>query len=157
MDDIGDAARIICHKFAQIEVRFGLPCSRRLRLVGLYVSVRTAMRDPQFNEFEKRLHRIDQIHQAGGAFEASGSLGRSYFDSVRPKARRALPLRGVALVLAGALLFKGLMLAEIGQQDYNARVASLADGSIFERIGAWVMHADAATQAIAGVIWPLLH
>ncbi|KEO52705.1 hypothetical protein [Thioclava pacifica] len=115
------------------------------------------MRDPQFNEFEKRLHRIDQIHQAGGAFEASGSLGRSYFDSVRPKARRTIPLRGIALLLAGVLLFKGLMLAEVGQEDYTARVTSLAEGSVFEQIGAWVMHADPATQMIARMIWPLLH
>ncbi|MEO1952467.1 hypothetical protein [Thioclava sp.] len=115
-----------------------------------------AMRDPQIESFEKRLHRIDQIHQAGGAFEASGALGRSYFDSMRPKSRRSIPLRGVALVFAGILLVKGAMLAQVGQESYEARVASLAGGSQFERVGAWIMHADPITRKIAGLLAPYI-
>jgi len=115
------------------------------------------MAKTDMNEFEKRLSRIDKIHEAGGAFEATGSLGRSYFDSMRPKSRRALPLRGLALLVAGILLVKGLMLARIGAEEYSNRVASLADGSAVEHIGAWVLHADPATRYIASVLTPLIH
>jgi hypothetical protein len=116
-----------------------------------------AMAKTDMNEFEKRLNRIDKIHEAGGAFEASGSLGRSYFDSTRPKARRGLPLRGLALLAAGILLVKGMMLAQIGAEDYSNRVANLADGNLVEQIGAWVLHADPATRYVAGLIRPLIH
>jgi len=115
------------------------------------------MAKTDMNEFEKRLSRIDKIHEAGGAFEANGSLGRSYFDSTRPKSRRALPLRGLALLVAGILLVKGMMLAQIGAEEYAKRVANLADGNMVEQVGAWVLHADPATRYIASVISPLIH
>lgn len=114
------------------------------------------MVDTKLKTFENRLARIDQIHAAGGAFEASGSLGRSYFDSVRPNARKAFPWRGVALIFLGALLLKGTLLAYLGQGIYDARVAELAKGSIFEQAGAWVLHADTATRVIAGLLAPVI-
>lgn len=114
------------------------------------------MRDPQINEFRKRLHKIDEIHQAGGAFEATGALGRSYFDSMRPKARRSIPLRGIALVLAGMLLVKGAMLAQVGAENYQARVERLGGGNVVEKLGSWVMHADPVTRKIASYIRPMI-
>ncbi|KFE35777.1 hypothetical protein [Thioclava atlantica] len=114
------------------------------------------MRDSQLNDFERRLQRIDQIHQAGGAFEASGSLGRSYFDSMRPKARRALSLRGLALIAAAALLVKGVMIVQIGAERYGAKVERLAQGSEAERIGAWVMRPGPLTTLIADNLRPIL-
>ncbi|WP_417809194.1 hypothetical protein [Thioclava sp.] len=115
------------------------------------------MAKTDMNDFEKRLNRIDKIHEAGGAFEATGSLGRSYFDSMRPKSRRGLPLRGLALLVAGILLVKGMMLAQIGAEEYSNRVAILANGNMVEQIGAWVLHADPATRYIASVLSPLIH
>ncbi len=106
--------------------------------------------------FERRLSRLDQIHAAGGAFEARGALGRSFFDARRQKEGRPLPLRAVAMVLAGALLFKGALLAQIGPETYDQRVSLLAQGNGLERVGAWVMRADAPTQWIAAQLGSLL-
>ena len=114
------------------------------------------MIDAKIKSFENRLARIDQIHAAGGAFEANGSLGRSYFDAVRPKARRPFPWRGAALIFLGALLFKGTLLASLGPIAYDARVTALAEGTLVERLGAWVLHADAPTRLIAGLLMPYL-
>ncbi|WP_295531953.1 hypothetical protein [uncultured Thioclava sp.] len=115
------------------------------------------MAKTDLDEFERRLHRIDKIHEAGGAFEAAGSLGRSYFDAMRPKSRRGLPLRGLALLAAGMLLFKGMMLAQVGSDEYANRVDHLAKGNMGEQIGAWVLHADPATRYVAGLLSPLIH
>ena len=115
------------------------------------------MAKTDLNDFEKRLNRIDQIHQAGGAFEASGSLGRSYFDSMRAKSRRGLPLRGLALLVGGILLCKGAMLAQIGATDYSERVDDLAKGNVGEQILAWVLHADPATRYVASILSPWMH
>ncbi len=114
------------------------------------------MRDSGLKTFETRLARIDRIHAAGGAFEASGALGRSYFDSVRPKERKAFPLRGLALFLGGVLLFKAAILAKVGAGVYDSRVGELALGNWAEQIGAWVLKADPATQWLAGVLHGLL-
>ncbi|OCX64718.1 hypothetical protein BFP70_11605 [Thioclava sp. SK-1] len=108
-------------------------------------------------DFERRLARIDQIHKAGGAFEATGALGRAYFDSHRVKTRRSIPWRGIAALLAGMLLFKATMLAQIGGEAYAARVDLLRDGTMLEQLGAWVLHADTATRFAAEYIRPLLY
>ena len=115
------------------------------------------MRTSVHSDFERRLARIDRIHAAGGAFEASGALGRAYFDSHRPKERRRFPWRGVALVFLGMLLFKGAILAQVGPETYARRVAVLAEGTTLERAGAWVLKADAPTEFIAEKLRALLY
>ncbi|KEP68082.1 hypothetical protein DL1_15090 [Thioclava dalianensis] len=115
------------------------------------------MAKTEITDFEKRLSRIDRIHEAGGAFEASGALGRSYFDSMRPKARRGLPLRGIALFLVGAFLLKAAILAQIGATEYAARVDLMAQGNLAQQLGGWVLHADAPTRYLAGVIGSIIH
>ncbi|WP_444460779.1 hypothetical protein [Rhodobacter capsulatus] len=107
-------------------------------------------------DFEDRLARIDRIHAAGGAFEASGALGRAYFDSHRPKERRRFPWRAVAMLLLGMLLFKGAILAQVGQETYARRVEVLRQGSALEQAGAWVLQADAPTRFIASQLRALL-
>lgn len=114
------------------------------------------MREPGLKTFETRLSRIDEIHAAGGAFEASGTLGRAYFDSIRPKERKEFPLRALALVLSGVLLLKAAFLAKVGQAAYEARVAELAQGNWAEQIGAWVAKADPATLWLAQHLRALL-
>ena len=119
-------------------------------------NVESAMSDQGLKSFESRLAQIDKIHAAGGAFEATGALGRAYFDSVRPKPRKHLPLRAIALLFFGALLFKGALFAQIGAEAYDTRVATLASGSMVEQIGGWVLKADPATQVIGGLIHAIL-
>jgi len=115
------------------------------------------MSDHGMKSFEKRLARIDEIHAAGGAFEATGALGRSYFDSMRPRARRAVPFKAIALLFIGALLFKGAVFAQLGAETYDARVATLEQGAIAEQVGAWVLHADPATREIGTLLHGLLY
>lgn len=115
------------------------------------------MSDTGLKTFESRLERIDRIHAAGGAFEATGALGRSYFDSVRPKDRKSFPLRGIALTLGGALLFKAAVLAQVGSSIYAERIDVLAQGNTAEQIGAWVLKADPLTQRLAGMIAAILN
>lgn len=115
------------------------------------------MTDPNIRNFETRLQRIDQIHAAGGAFEAAGALGRSYYTSVQHRPRRSIPWRGLAFVFTGALLFKGALLAQMGEAAYSARVASLAAGGLADQLGAWVLRADPVTQQIAATLRPLIY
>ncbi|SOB94366.1 hypothetical protein [Rhodobacter maris] len=115
------------------------------------------MSDTGRSDFAHRLERIDTIHAAGGAFEAEGALGRSYFDAHRRRDRRTLPIRALALILIGALLFKGALLAQIGAESYDRRVAELQAGSALDQLGGWAMQADAPTRWIAGELRALLY
>ena len=114
------------------------------------------MTDRNLRDFETRLHRIEQIHQAGGAFEASGSLGRAYFDSVRPRKRRGFPLRAAAMIMCAALLLKAGVLAQIGTEAYGDKVAALSEGGAANAAAAWVLKPDPVTRKLASVIRPLI-
>jgi hypothetical protein len=113
--------------------------------------------DRGLRDFESRLGRIEKIHEAGGAFEANGALGRSYFDSVRPRPARHIPWRGLALIMAGTLLFKATLFAQIGEDAYNQRIAALAAGNIGEQSVAWVLDDGIFTQKRARFIRSFLY
>lgn len=107
-------------------------------------------------KFEVRMNRINRRHQR---------LSRGYVMSVNhdgliiaePKPRTSvIPWRGLLFVLVGTLIVKGVMLAQIGETAYEARVATLASGNQVERIGAYVLSADPVTQWIAAQVAPIL-
>ena len=114
------------------------------------------MADPQWKNFQSRLQRIDRIHQAGGAFEANGTLGRAYFDTTRKRKRFRFPWRAIAMIFAGLLLFKATLFARVGTEGYDERIAALEAGSEADRIGAWVLSADPVTRWIAAQIAPYI-
>ncbi len=60
-----------------------------------------------------------------------------------------LVVRGFALMLITVILFKGFLHAQLGDQAYQARVTSLAEGNIVEQAGAWVMTADPVTLTLS--------
>ncbi len=114
------------------------------------------MGDAQFEEFDRRLSRIDAHHR---------KLARGYVMSVNhdglmiaePKRhRRSLPWRGLLLILVGLMLFKGFLHAQIGAADYSDRVASLSAGNLVEQVGAYAMTADPLTLWISAQISPFL-
>lgn len=103
------------------------------------------MSDAQMQEFDQRLRRIDRQHQA---------LARGFVLSVskdglivaRPaREGRPLPWRGLLLVLVAMMLFKGMLHAQIGPQNYDDRIARLEAGTVAEKAGAYVMAADPVT------------
>lgn len=105
--------------------------------------------DEQHREFGSRLKRIDRSHR---------KLADGYVTSVNhdgliiavPRRRRMrVPFAGIALVAVGVIAFKGVVLAQLGAEGYQARLDQLAAGSQVERIGAWVMQADPLTEWVA--------
>ncbi|MCI2394344.1 hypothetical protein MN186_07650 [Aliiroseovarius sp. N1F302] len=70
--------------------------------------------------------------------------------------RRGFPIKGLVLTLIGFMVFKGFMLSQVGALNYTDRLDRLAQGTLIEQAGAWVMQADPVTQAIAGQLAGLL-
>ncbi|MHC0053353.1 hypothetical protein [Actibacterium sp. D379-3] len=111
------------------------------------------MTDPGYQEFQGRLRRIERIHRRGGGFEASGTLGRSFY---RGKPQRVSLMRPLVLLLVSGLLLKAVLLMQIGEGDYRDRIARLQDGTRVEMIGAYVMQPDQVTVWLADVLGELL-
>lgn len=107
------------------------------------------MADPQMKDFYGRLRRINKIHRAGGGFEASGTLGMSYYSGINRRRNHAKWLLPVALLLFTIVGIKAAVHANIGSFAYESRIAALRDGDSADRIGAYVLQADPLTLYVA--------
>lgn len=110
----------------------------------------------QQQQFSQRMSRITQRHSR---------LSRGYVTTVaedglvvaKPKARgRKATLRGVAIMVAVIFVFKAALYANLGPVEYNARVDGLAEGSLVEQGGAFVMTADPLTVWVSGLLVSLV-
>lgn len=115
------------------------------------------MVDRNMQDFYGRLGRIDRIHEAGGGFEAEGALGMSYYNTRRKPARRRGFLGPVVLVMLTVIAIKAAVLASIGPERYEERIAALRAGTGAEQAGAWVLQADPLTAVLADRLRAVLH
>ena len=107
--------------------------------------------------FEHRLTTLGRKHAA---------LGNGYTTTLRgdglivlkPKRRlgRGFPIRGLFALVTGFFVFKGLMLASLGDITYNERVAKLQQGGHLEQFSSHLMQIDPVTQFAAGFLEPFV-
>lgn len=114
------------------------------------------MGDANQRNFEVRMNKINRRHKR---------LSRGYVMSVnhdgliiaQPKARQSwVPWRGILFALVGTILVKAIMFAQVGADEYTARVTTLSAGNQLDKVAAYVLTADPATQWIATQIAPFL-
>lgn len=111
------------------------------------------MSDTNLANFSARLREIEAKHNrlASGYVRLEERNGLLVpVEGV--KLRQGAPLRGITYTLSMFLLFKGFLLAYLGQATYGGRVAMLENGSIVEQFGGWIMHADPVTLFIADLM-----
>lgn len=102
--------------------------------------------------FQKRLRRIVRDHQRM-SHGVSHVMRADGLIVAKPRVYNPkFPLRGLVMLLGTALLFKGYILASLGATLYGERVAQLADGTLIEQAGAWIMQPDVATTAVAQIL-----
>ncbi|WP_282076746.1 hypothetical protein [Epibacterium ulvae] len=106
--------------------------------------------------FQSRVKRLNRKYEA----MSRGYDARLQSDGlIVLKPRRAssrLTILPFLLLIIGFVLFKSVVLASVGSQDYSERVARLEAGSTAEQVGAFVMQADPVTQLVADKIGPVL-
>jgi len=106
--------------------------------------------------FDKRLKRIVRRHDkmSNGVVRTVKSDG---LIVARPRLYKPkFPLKGLIIVLALGFLFKGFLLAYIGDAGYTERLTALQSGTVVEQVGAWVMQPDPVTTIVAGGIAAIL-
>ncbi|WP_317057243.1 hypothetical protein [Roseovarius rhodophyticola] len=102
-----------------------------------------------FTSFDERLRKIDRkkARMAGGY---SARVTREGLIVFRPKRRRTgFSVRGLAFLVVGFFLFKGMIMAHLGTTVYDQRVDALNQGTIMEQAGAFAMQSDPITLEIA--------
>ena len=108
------------------------------------------MTDPNLTDFYGRVARIQKMRAKGYGFEATGTLGRSYYHrAAAPKRSFLVP---VLFMVFCAVMMKGAIYYNVGAASYNDRVAALMQGEGFDRLGGWIMQADPVTQFVSDKI-----
>lgn len=108
------------------------------------------MSDPNRANFSDRIGRINQVHRAGGGFEAEGTLGKSEYKAYSAHARRRSRGVGLPLFVIAALLFiKAEAYTTVGHDAYVQKVASMGEHSLTGQLGAWLLQPDPVTTTIA--------
>lgn len=110
------------------------------------------MLDPNLRDFQGRVARIEKTHAAGGGFEADGTLGMYYYNSLKVRRRRGTWIFPLALVFATVLAMKAAVLATVGAEAYGERITALRSGGMVDVIGAWVLQADPVTVKLSALI-----
>ncbi|MEP4247256.1 hypothetical protein [Tateyamaria sp.] len=107
--------------------------------------------------FNKRVSALGRKHEAM-TYGYKSSMRHDGLIVVKPKRRVfwGYPFKMLLALFVGFFVFKGLMLASLGDITYNERVAKLHQGSAVERGGAWVMQIDPATKFLSGFIAPYI-
>ena len=103
------------------------------------------MADQNMVDFYGRVSRIKKARVKGYGFEATGTLGRSYYTQHAPSRFGISVLKPALIVLFGAFGLKGAIHYQIGSDVYSERVADLKSGEGFDRLGGYLMQADPVT------------
>lgn len=110
----------------------------------------------QFDEFERRMRRINRRHSklSHGYVTAVNSDGLVVAKPQRRSSRGML--RGLAVIVLVMFAFKGFLHAQLGPQAYQDRIDALAAGSVVEQVGAVVMTPDPVTLWISSKVVSLV-
>ncbi|MEP2718631.1 hypothetical protein [Pseudophaeobacter sp.] len=110
----------------------------------------------QHQEFRGRVAKLQTKHAAF----SQGYSARVQSDGlivVEPRRVRSRVSGRVFVMILGAfLLFKAFLMAALGFDSYDERVARLEAGTSVEKLGAIVMQADPASTWAAEQIGPIL-
>jgi hypothetical protein len=110
------------------------------------------MADPQLQEFGKRLSRINRHHEklAQGYVNVVSADGLMVSQPRRQQLK--FPWRILAVIAALFFVFKGLLMAGLGEEEFAARAFSLQAGTPVEQVGGWVMQPDPLTVWVANQV-----
>ena len=107
------------------------------------------MADAQMQKFGKRLKGIEKRRDklAQGFVTVVNSDGLLVAHPRRTSFR--FPWRAVAIVAVLFFLFKGFVMAGLGEAEFAERAITLQAGTPVEQVGGWVMQPDPVTLWIA--------
>ncbi len=110
----------------------------------------------QHQEFRGRVARLQSKHDGF----SQGYAARVQSDGlivIEPRKIRSRVSGKIFVLIIGAfLLFKAFLMAALGFDSYDERVAKLAGGNQVEQIGAVIMQSDPASVWAAQQIGPIL-
>lgn len=110
----------------------------------------------QFDEFERRMRRINRRHSKLSQGYVTAVTGDGLVVAKPHRRGNRGMIRGLIVICVIVVLFKGILHAQLGPQAYQDRVDALASGTMIEQAGAWVMTADPVTLWLSSKVVSLV-
>ena len=110
------------------------------------------------DHFAKRLNMLGRKHEkmTHGYTTKVGKDGLLVVTPKRQRRRSGGAIKLLLLIAVGFIGFKAFTLAAVGPIAYNERLATLENGTIFEKVGAKALAIDPVTEAVADSVGPVL-
>ncbi|WP_238363850.1 hypothetical protein [Mesobacterium pallidum] len=108
--------------------------------------------DQSMANFGKRLSRIEKQHDKKSRGVRAKLDKATGLVTMEPKSSVKMPVRGVALTILGFVLFKSILLWQLGTEPYQQRIDALADGTFVEQAGSFIMQADPLTVRVVELL-----
>jgi hypothetical protein len=103
--------------------------------------------------FEKRLRRIVRTNNRMANAGVVHKMKPDGLVVAKPRVYAPrFPWRGMVLLIAAVFVFKGYVHYALGAADFDQRIASLSQGTLFEQVGGLAMHADPITLTISQML-----
>ncbi|MGR3375252.1 hypothetical protein [Salipiger abyssi] len=114
--------------------------------------------DRALRNFDKRQREVTARHRrlAQGYVTKVNRNGTIEHKPIRRVRASGISVRLALLAGLCFFVFKAFLLAGLGAEEYALRIGHLANGTLIERAGAWLMGADPVTTALATLILPYL-
>ncbi|MDC0738790.1 hypothetical protein N6L24_10900 [Cognatishimia sp. SS12] len=108
------------------------------------------MIDPR-DEFSLRVRRLNKKRRKSLRKSGRALIDRDGYVIVRGyRERRSIPLTGLMLLMAGFFGLKGVMMAQLGPDNYATRIDTLGEGrSAAVAMGVWTMQPDPVSTFVA--------
>ena len=114
------------------------------------------MAQAQVRDFEKRVRQIDRRHnKIARGYVQLGERDGLLVPKTKMLKRRSFPLRAIIIAVVGFIVFKGILVSQVGLSSYETRLETLTQGGMVERAGAWLMQVDPFTRGVAEFILSL--
>lgn len=104
--------------------------------------------------FDARIRKVQRNHvRMARGYDAK--VGRDGLIVFRPRRRKTrLPLRVLLLTVIAFIGFKVLVLMQIGDLAFQARIDAMMSGTVAEQIGGYILQLDPLTRLIADQLAP---
>lgn len=109
-----------------------------------------------FSSFDKRVRKIDRQH-ARLAHGYSSVVGKDGLVIIKPQSKAPDRVGRFLLVTFSLfMLFKIVSVMFLGDLEYSNRITPLANGTMVEQAGAFVLRPDPVTSLVAAKLRPYL-
>jgi hypothetical protein len=102
-------------------------------------------------------HRIGKLQKQYASLRkgSKARIGKDGLITISPSRHKAgIPLMSLAILLCGFMLFKAYAFAQMGPQDYNARIEEMRRTNVFGQAVAFIFQANHATEMLSTLFTP---